>query len=130
MKKEIIVNVGEHETRIAVTEDDKLVELHVERADSERMVGDMYKGRVTGIVQGMQAAFVDIGMEKAAFLHISDISLESDSAARYDIDAEEEEVNAEVTRATSTRASKRSSRSARNWSCRSSKSRSAPRGRA
>ena len=98
MKKEIIVNVGEHETRIAVTEDDKLVELHVERADDERMVGDMYQGKVTGIVQGMQAAFVDIGMEKAAFLHISDIGLESDNAVRYDIDAEEEELNAEVTR--------------------------------
>ncbi len=98
MKKEIIVNVGEHETRVAVTEDDKLVELHVERADDKRMVGDMYKGRVTGIVQGMQAAFVDIAMEKAAFLHISDIGLESESAGRYDIDADDDEVNAEVTR--------------------------------
>ncbi len=98
MKKEIIVNVGEHETRIAVVEDGKLVELHVERATDERMVGDMYKGVVTGIVSGMQAAFVDIGMEKAAFLHISDIGLESESASRYDIDAEDDEVNAEVTR--------------------------------
>lgn len=98
MKKEIVVNVGEHEIRIALVEDDKLVELHVERPENERMVGDMYKGKVTGIVSGMQAAFVEIGMEKAAFLHVSDIGLSSDTGARYDIDAEEDEVNADVLR--------------------------------
>ncbi len=99
MKKEIVVNVGEHEIRIAVLEDEKLVELHVERPEDERMVGDMYKGRVTAIVPGMQAAFVEIGMEKAAFLHASDIGLSTEAgAARYDIDSDEDEVNADVVR--------------------------------
>ena len=98
MKKEIVVNVGEHEIRIAVLEEDKLVELHVERPDAERMVGDIYKGKVTGIVPGMQAAFVEIGMEKAAFLHVSDIGLSSEMGSRYDIDSESEDVNADVVR--------------------------------
>ncbi len=99
MKKEIVVNVGEHEIRIAVLEDEKLVELHVERPEDERMVGDMYKGKVTAIVPGMQAAFIEIGMEKAAFLHVSDIGLSSESgSARYDIDADEDDVNAEIVR--------------------------------
>jgi Ribonuclease G/E len=92
VKKEIVVNVGEHEIRIAVLEDEKLVELHVERPEDERMVGDMYKGRVTAIVPGMQAAFVEIGMEKAAFLHASDIGLSTEAgAARYDIDSDEDD---------------------------------------
>ena len=99
MKKEIVVNVGEHEIRIAVLEDEKLVELHVERPEDERMVGDMYKGRVTAIVPGMQAAFVEIGMEKAAFLHVSDIGLSTEAgAARYDIDSDEDEVNVDIVR--------------------------------
>jgi ribonuclease G len=69
--KEIIVNVGERETRIAVTEDGKLVELHIER--SERVVGSIYKCRVANVLQGMDAAFVDIGLERNAFLYVGDV---------------------------------------------------------
>ncbi|MCD6162654.1 MAG: Rne/Rng family ribonuclease [candidate division Zixibacteria bacterium] len=72
--KEIFVNETEHETRIAIKENNKLVELFIERPEHERLVGDIYKGRVTSILPGIQAGFVDIGIEKAAFLHLSDMS--------------------------------------------------------
>jgi ribonuclease G len=71
MAKEIIVNVGERETRIAVTEEGKLVELHIERA--ERVVGSLYKCRVANVLQGMDAAFVDVGLERNAFLYVGDV---------------------------------------------------------
>ena len=71
---EIYVNVADYETRVAVKEQDKLVELLVERPEKERIVGDIYKGRVTAVLPGIQAAFVDIGLEKAGFLHYSDTS--------------------------------------------------------
>jgi ribonuclease G len=74
MPIEIVVNAGSNETRIAILEDKRLVELWVERASHERMVGDIYKGRVEAILPGLQAAFIDIGMEKSAFLHLSDIT--------------------------------------------------------
>lgn len=99
MKKEILINSTEYEKRLAILEDDKLVELQVERSDSERMVGDIYKGRIKTVLPGMQAAFVDIGMEKAAYLHSSDIGKETHH--RYDSEEfEEEEAPAEIIRKT------------------------------
>jgi ribonuclease G len=74
MYTEIIINVGLSETRIAVLEDRRLVELWVERSAAERIVGDVYKGRVESIIPGLQAAFLDIGQEKSAFLHVSDFA--------------------------------------------------------
>jgi ribonuclease G len=74
MKKEIVINSTNEDTRIAIVEDSKLVELFVERPDYERMVGDIYKGKVSRVLPGMQAAFIDIGHEQNAFLHFSDIS--------------------------------------------------------
>ena len=71
--KEMFINVSAGGTRIAVTEDRKLVELHIERADYERMVGNIYKGKVQNVIPGMQAAFIDIGYESNAFLPFSEI---------------------------------------------------------
>jgi len=73
MKKEIIINSSIGETRIAIVENGQLVELFVEQPEHERMVGDIYLGKVVNVVQGMQAAFVDIGHKQDAFLHFSDI---------------------------------------------------------
>ena len=98
MKKEILINTTEYETRLAILEDDKLVELQVERPESERMIGDIYKAKVKTVLPGMQAAFVDIGMEKAAYLHSSDIGKESKD--RFDSDDVEEEAPVEVIRKT------------------------------
>jgi ribonuclease G len=69
--KEIVVNVGERETRIAVMEEGKLVELHIER--EERVVGSLYKARVENVLPGMDAAFVDVGLERNAFLYVGDV---------------------------------------------------------
>ncbi|HZP81776.1 MAG TPA: Rne/Rng family ribonuclease [Chthonomonadaceae bacterium] len=79
MTKEIVVNVGERETRIAVLEESKLVELHIERA--ERVVGSLYKCRVANVLPGMDAAFVDIGLERNAFLYVGDVLPTGDDAS-------------------------------------------------
>ena len=76
MKREILMNTTARETRVAILEDDVLVELMVDRPDAARMVGDIYKGRVEAVLPGIQAAFVDVGTEKAAFLHVSDVALD------------------------------------------------------
>ncbi len=73
MRKEIIINSSIGETRIAIVEDGKLAELFVEQPENERMVGDIYLGKVVNVVKGMHAAFVDIGHDQDAFLHFSDI---------------------------------------------------------
>jgi Ribonuclease G/E len=73
LKREILINGSQRETRVAILEDDRLVELLVDRPDHRRTVGDIYLGRVEAVLPGIQAAFVDIGQEKSAFLHASDL---------------------------------------------------------
>ncbi len=87
MNKEIIINSTNEETRIAITEDERLMELFVERPEAQRMVGDIYKGIVSRVLPGMQAAFITIGLEQNAFLHFSDVS---DSTGQFLIDPDEE----------------------------------------
>lgn len=72
------MNSTANEARVAILEDGDLVELMVERPDSNRLVGDIYLGRVEAVLPGIQAAFVDIGTEKAAFLHVSDVATEDE----------------------------------------------------
>lgn len=72
MFKEIIVNIGDDETRAALLEDGSAVEFFIERSDSQRLVGNIYMGLVENVLPGMQAAFVDIGLEKNAFLYVED----------------------------------------------------------
>lgn len=76
MTKEIIVNVDTRETRVALIEDGKLVELNVER--EERVVGSIYKCKVANVLSGMDAAFVEIGLERNAFLYVADVLPEMD----------------------------------------------------
>lgn len=76
MSREIIVNVDTRETRVALVESGKLVELHVER--EERVVGSLYKAKVSNVLSGMDAAFVDIGLERNAFLYVADVLPEMD----------------------------------------------------
>jgi len=98
MKKEILINATEYETRIAIVEDDRLVELYFERSQSERLVGNIYKGKIKTVLPGMQAAFIDIGWEKAAFLHASDIGDVSLHEKKYDSEFVDEEPPAEIVR--------------------------------
>ena len=71
--KEMFINVSAGGTRIALTEGGNLVELHIERPDYDRMVGNIYKGKIQNVIPGMQAAFIDIGYESNAFLPFSEI---------------------------------------------------------
>src|SRR6476469_10860855 len=73
MSEEILINVTPRETRVALVENGMLQEVHVERATRRGYVGNIYKGKVSRVMPGMQAAFVEIGLERAAFLHASDI---------------------------------------------------------
>jgi len=73
MKKEIIINESMGETRIAILEEDRLVEVYVEKQGQQRMVSNIYKGKVENVIPGMQAAFVDIGYGINAFLPFSEI---------------------------------------------------------
>jgi ribonuclease G len=72
MQKELIIATTTQETKIAVLEDDELVEYYIERHQSQGIVGNIYKGKVTKVLPGMQSAFVDIGLERDAFLYVSD----------------------------------------------------------
>src|SRR5579872_2653129 len=72
MQKELIIATTPQETKIAVLEDDELVEYYIERHQSQGIVGNIYKGKVTKVLPGMQSAFVDIGLERDAFLYVSD----------------------------------------------------------
>ncbi|RPJ48050.1 MAG: S1 RNA-binding domain-containing protein, partial [Betaproteobacteria bacterium] len=73
MSEDILINVTPQETRVAVIEHGVTQELHIERASSRGFVGNIYMGRVVRVLPGMQSAFVDIGGERAAFLHVADI---------------------------------------------------------
>src|ERR1700682_5471492 len=72
MNKELYVSTTPHETRVALTEDDQLAEVFFERENEYTLAGSIYKGRVTRVLPGMQSAFVDIGLERDAFLYVSD----------------------------------------------------------
>ncbi len=73
MFKELVVNVTEQETRVALLEDGNIAELFVERGDDSNINGNIYKGRVQRVLPGMQAAFVDIGLNQAAFIYVDDV---------------------------------------------------------
>ncbi len=88
MFREIVINADPGETRVAVLEDASLVEFFVDREESRRRVGDVYKGRVEKVLPGMQAAFVDIGLARAAFLHVSDMLASMLNLDAFDLDEE------------------------------------------
>ena len=97
MGKQILINAAPWETRVAVLDDTTLVELYIERGRDHGIAGNIYKGKVVRVLPGMQASFVDIGLEKAAFLHVSDLATpgeppESEAAEEpvEDIDAASE----------------------------------------
>ncbi|MFQ5696651.1 MAG: hypothetical protein ACE5HB_11725, partial [Terriglobia bacterium] len=72
MSKDMIVSTSPHETKVALQEGGRVVEIYVEREGKAGLAGSIYKGRVTRVLPGMQSAFVDIGLERDAFLYVSD----------------------------------------------------------
>ncbi len=92
MKKEIIINSATNEVRIAITEEGKLAEFFIELPEKERSIGNVYFGKVSKIITGINAAFIDIGRGQDAFLHFSDIDLSLDNLAT-DEDEDEEDAD-------------------------------------
>jgi ribonuclease G len=78
MSKELIVSANRHETRVAVLEEDQVVEIFYQRENEYSLAGSIHKGRVTRVLPGMQSAFVDIGLERDAFLYVSDFFEDND----------------------------------------------------
>jgi Rne/Rng family ribonuclease len=78
MSKELFVSSTPHETKVAIVEDDQLAEIYYERENEYTLAGSIYKGRVTRVLPGMQSAFVNIGLERDAFLYVSDFLLEEE----------------------------------------------------
>ena len=77
MSNELLIEVGAYETRVALLEDGKLVEVHLERSSDAGVVGDIYQGRVSRVVRGIQAAFIDIGLSRDAFVFAGGMRRES-----------------------------------------------------
>jgi Rne/Rng family ribonuclease len=73
MNKEMIISSGDHDTRVAILEDDQVVEVFIERERHRGVVGNIYKGRVSKVLPGMQSSFVDIGLERDAFLYVTEV---------------------------------------------------------
>src|SRR6188768_1735139 len=102
MKKEMLINVSQsEECRIAIVEDGLLEELYIERASQDNLVGNIYKGRVVNLEPSIQAAFVDFGVGRNGFLHISDVEpqyfrqggYDPEQPIRGDDDVDDEEYN-------------------------------------
>src|SRR5262245_38560709 len=86
MNKEMIISSTPHETRVAILEDDQVVEIFIEREHSRGVVGNIYKGRVSKVLPGMQSAFVDLGLERDAFLYVTDVISPTEEALEEDDD--------------------------------------------
>jgi ribonuclease G len=89
MSKEMIISSSAHETRVAILEDDQVAEIFIERERSRGVVGNVYKGRVSKVLPGMQSAFVDLGLERDGFLYVSDVVASFEEFDRLDTDDEE-----------------------------------------
>jgi len=90
MAKEICISSTPHETRLAILEDDQLAEIYYERENEYTLAGSIYKGRVTRVLPGMQSAFVDVGLERDAFLYVTDFLEEQPREQREPLSASQE----------------------------------------
>src|SRR6201985_2647189 len=83
MAKEICISTTPHETRLAIIEDDQLTEIYYERENEYTLAGSIYKGKVTRVLPGMQSAFVDLGLERDAFLYVTDFLEEQEDSEEF-----------------------------------------------
>src|ERR671917_1504878 len=86
MTKEMIISSSAHETRVAILEDDQVAEIFIERERQRGVVGNLYKGRVSKVLPGMQSAFVDLGLERDGFLYVSDVADTFEELDKFDTD--------------------------------------------
>src|SRR5450631_3816431 len=93
MSKELVISSNRHETRVAVLEDDQVVEVFYQRENEYSLAGSIHKGRVTRVLPGMQSAFVDIGLGRDAFLYVSDFFEDNDEYDKIVTSVEEKVLN-------------------------------------
>src|SRR5262245_11053500 len=91
MNKEMIISANDHDTRVAILEDDQVVEVFIERERSRGVVGNIYKGRVSKVLPGMQSSFIDIGLERDAFLYVSEVVNTVEEFDRLEAEDEEDD---------------------------------------
>src|ERR1700689_3974969 len=84
MNKELFVSTTPHETKVGITEDDQLAEIYLERENEYTLAGSIYKGRVTRVLPGMQSAFVDPGLDRDAFLFVTDCKEEQEDSSDFE----------------------------------------------
>ena len=89
MTKEMIVSSSAHETRVAILEDDQVAEIFIERERQRGVVGNLYKGRVSKVLPGMQSAFIDLGLERDGFLYVTDVIPSSEEFDRLETDEDD-----------------------------------------
>jgi ribonuclease G len=94
LNKEMIISSSEHDTRVAILEDDQVVEVFIERERSRGVVGNIYKGRVSKVLPGMQSSFIDIGLERDAFLYVTEVVNTLEEFERLEGGDDDEEVEA------------------------------------
>src|SRR5215468_3488966 len=97
MTKEMIISSSAHETRVAILEDDQVAEIFIEREHQRGVVGNLYKGRVSKVLPGMQSAFVDLGLERDGFLYVSDVVNTAEMFEQLEGDNDEESPAAQLT---------------------------------
>src|SRR6516225_2090387 len=88
MSKELVISANRHETKVAILEDDQLVEIYFQRANEYSLAGSIHKGKVTRVLPGMQSAFVDLGLERDTFLYVSDFFEENEEFDRVPVGRE------------------------------------------
>ena len=84
MSKELVISANRHETKVALIDDDQLVEVYFQRSNEYSLAGSIHKGRVTRVLPGMQSAFVDLGLERDTFLYVSDFLEEHEDFDRVE----------------------------------------------
>jgi len=89
MSKEMIISSSAHETRVAILEDDQVAEIFIERERSRGVVGNVYKGRVSKVLPGMQSAFIDLGLERDGFLYVTDVVAAIEELDRFETEEED-----------------------------------------
>jgi len=89
MTKEMIISSSAHETRVAILEEDQVAEIFIERERSRGVVGNLYKGRVSKVLPGMQSAFIDLGLERDGFLYVTDVIAPSEEFDRFETEEDD-----------------------------------------
>src|SRR5436190_3760158 len=102
MSKELVISANRHETRVAMIEDEQVVEIYHQRENEYSLAGSIHKGRVTRVLPGMQSAFVDIGLDRDAFLYVSDFFEDNDEYDKIVTSVEEKVLKLDRTPASAT----------------------------